>query len=437
MKKYVFIITIILISCSVSMAVDNDIHIHGFISQGFLQTDHNQFIQNSENGTFQFNEMGLNFNTQITDDLHLGIQFFASDFGDIGNDKITVNFARASYYYRQWLSFHAGINKVAFGLHGDTRDLDMIRPTIFLPSGVYPESFRDCLNSAKGLEFRGNWRPTMPEFQDILGEFNYTIQCGIMDINKESGVGRVLAKAFHTDSEYSESDTAINMIFNWEPPVPGLRLIGQYAKFGYNLGGKTINDIFWQSRKEDALSDMAPTINPESISVTNIPVDYDGYIEEILFGFEYSWQDLVFSFEHVKHIHDFDITVDVLFLPDTTLPITVPFENNSVGFYYMFSYRHTDWLKFGAYYSVFYPNEEDKKGNGLGTNAGRPDYFAWQKDSCLSFRFDFNRNCSLKLEGHYLDGCAQLDDTVKIEPDEYFETNRYWYLFAAKISYNF
>ena len=57
----------------------DQIVIQGFISQGYLKSSKNNFFSSSKDGTFEFNEMGINFSTDIDDKLHMGMQFFAND----------------------------------------------------------------------------------------------------------------------------------------------------------------------------------------------------------------------------------------------------------------------------------------------------------------------------------------------------------------------
>jgi len=67
-----------------------DLQIHGFISQGFLySTDDVDFLaEDSHEGTFEFNEMAINFSATPTDDLSVGVQLAAFDLGTIGNDEV-------------------------------------------------------------------------------------------------------------------------------------------------------------------------------------------------------------------------------------------------------------------------------------------------------------------------------------------------------------
>ncbi|MBU0996050.1 MAG: hypothetical protein KJ737_26440 [Proteobacteria bacterium] len=437
MKKLVCIL-IVLFSVNLSMAMDDELDIHGFVAQGFLKTDHNNFIQNTEDGTFQFNEMGLNFNTQLSDSLLMSIQFFASDFGDIGNDEITISHANVDYYFREWLCIKAGINRGAFGFYGDTRDIDMLRTYVFLPTSVYPEAYRDCINSAKGVEIHGNMYPSLLALE--MGDLSYRFQYGFIDIPKGSGIERILAKRGHTDTLSSSTDTSFNLLLTWDTPMPGLRIQGQYVQIGYQLNGTTKDDIFWKQTKEDMLlgieDDAYRSFLEDSLVITNVPINFSGDISMIVYGAEYTRKNLVIAFEEAIYGQAFDYTIDAR-LSDSILKKTDSLNNKGLGYYYAASYQFYDWLKMGAYYAVTYPLKDDKKGKDNLVFIDRPSYFAWQKDSCLSLEFDFNRHSSLKLEAHYMDGGTQLDYIVNLDPEGYFDTQRYWYLFAAKLSFNF
>ena len=80
-----------------------DVEIHGFISQGYLWTTDNNYLADTEKGSFEFNELGINFSTWLSADLRAGIQLFARDLGTIGNDEITIDWAYADYHWRDWL----------------------------------------------------------------------------------------------------------------------------------------------------------------------------------------------------------------------------------------------------------------------------------------------------------------------------------------------
>ncbi|HLP48957.1 MAG TPA: hypothetical protein VK469_23655, partial [Candidatus Kapabacteria bacterium] len=131
------------------------INTHGYLSQGFLLSTRNNFILDSKKGTFHFNELGLNFTTQLTDRIHIGIQFSARDFGDKGNDKVVIDWAFADYNWRNWLGLRLGKIKIQYGFYNKTRDIDMLRTFILLPQSIYPEIYRDTATSMKGIGLYG------------------------------------------------------------------------------------------------------------------------------------------------------------------------------------------------------------------------------------------------------------------------------------------
>ena len=49
------------------------IDIHGFVSQGYLKSDDNNYLGRSEEGTYSFNEAAVNFSGDLTDKLRIGV----------------------------------------------------------------------------------------------------------------------------------------------------------------------------------------------------------------------------------------------------------------------------------------------------------------------------------------------------------------------------
>jgi len=104
-------------------------------------------------------------------------------------------------------------------------------------------------------------------------------------------------------------------------------------------------------------------------------------------------------------------------------------ELDSESYYVSGSYRFNDWFTLGAYYSVLYPDKNDKDGENLAV-----DHRAWEKDLAVSLRFDINEFWIVKLEGHAVDGTANVL-VLDNENSDYSEGN--WYYGALKISFSF
>jgi hypothetical protein len=132
------------------VSAEQGVAIHGFVSQGYMKSSDNNFQTDTDNGSFEFNEMGLNFVYDTGENVKVGAQLFARDLGEIGNDTVGVSWAFGDYKWRDWLGVRAGIMKLSTGLYSETRDVDSLRTSILLPQSVYNEWFRDVGQGAKG-----------------------------------------------------------------------------------------------------------------------------------------------------------------------------------------------------------------------------------------------------------------------------------------------
>ncbi len=240
-KNSVIIITIILFSAvhvkNICSAELDKIGIHGFISQGYLKSDKNNFMAETEDGTFQFNEAGINFSADLSEKLHLGIQFFAHDIGDMGNDDITIDWAFADYRWHDWLGLRAGKIKNPVGFYNETRDIDMLRTSILMPQSIYSDRHRDNIIALQGAGIYGN----IP--LDFMGTLSYQLQYGTMDIDAESGSSKDAEATGPFDVTGFDVDYAYIVSLKWDTFIKGLRVEGSLSKAKLDIGLKTINPL--------------------------------------------------------------------------------------------------------------------------------------------------------------------------------------------------
>lgn len=105
------------------------VQIHGFISQGYLYSDDNNFYADTENGTPKFNELCINFASDVTDRLKMGVQLFRRNLGEFGGD-VELDWGYASYLLRDWVGIRAGRMKIQHGLYNHVRDVDFTRTSV-------------------------------------------------------------------------------------------------------------------------------------------------------------------------------------------------------------------------------------------------------------------------------------------------------------------
>lgn len=375
------------------------IDIHGFISQGFLWTDENNYLGDTEEGSFQFNEVGINFAKDLSDDLRIGLQLFSRDLGSVGNNEVELDWAYGDYRWRDWLGVRVGLMKMAHGLYNETRDVDMLRTWILLPRSVYEETIRDYYTRMWGGELYG----TIPigaagdlQYRALVG--SYTPDSG------ESGLTRfVKNEAFPLEVDEFENGIQYNGSLQWRTPLPGLRISATH----WNQKNFTV-DI----RNNVPLGPATPAGTPLEVELKN---------ETTVFSVEYVWKDLTLVAEYNHE----DIRYAI---PGAPVP---PVKQIGEAYYAGASYRFTDWFELGGYYSVNYPDRDDKDGDRF-TAEGEPDFLAWRKGFALTTRFDVSDSWVVKLEGHRINGAAGLFN--EDHPDGFEED---WHLFAAKVSFHF
>ncbi len=225
MKKTIIIFISFFMSVASEEAVQAvelaDIDVHGFISQGYLKTDNNNYLAETEDGTFDFNEMGINFSTDPTDLLHIGMQFFARDLGMVGNDEVILDWAFADYRWQNWMGIRAGKIKIDYGLYNETREMDMLRTSVMLPQSVYPEVWRRSFSAIKGIALYG-YLPL-----GVMGRLAYDGQLGIMEFKEDQGFARYVGPKMREDEDFHitsiDSDYAWFGSIRWNTMIPGLK----------------------------------------------------------------------------------------------------------------------------------------------------------------------------------------------------------------------
>jgi len=414
MKKiFVFFVTALLVAFSVNThAVEVDllggVNIHGFISQGYMKSQDNNYLANdSSDGTFAFNEIGINFSKQLTDQLRIGLQLFSHDLGAIGNNDIILDWAFADYRWKDWLGLRAGKIKAPLGLYNETRDMDMLRTSILLPQSIYDENQRETYSSIIGAGLYGN----IPV--QHIGGISYYLLVGTNNISGDEDNGLVRQINSYPQFKVSgdpESDEIYVGALEWRPPVDGLLLKVTYRKTSVDTPA-------------EATGQGDPPL-PEGTPVTF----HVASSKQVVYSVEYTWNDLVLAAEWSNNRVDPALIFE-------TLGLTYPEGLRKIrGQYVSASYRFNDWFEAGLYYSESYPDADDKDGDDqVASGMFARKIQAWQKDAALSLRFDINEYWVAKVEGHLMDGvaaCLPMDNDIDdLEED--------WYLFAAKLTFSF
>jgi hypothetical protein len=350
--------------------------VHGFVSPGFIASTGNNYLANTKGGTFEFTEVGINFTFPLTDKLRTGLQLFARDLGRVGNYSPKADWFYLDYRYEDWLGFRAGRVKIPFGLYNDTSDIDAARVPILLPQSLYSLQSRDFLLAQTGVEIYGrlNLRKA--------GALEYRHYGGtiFLDVSSQTSIA---TPVLDINVPFVVGERLI-----WETPLDGLRLAA-------SLQALRLEANFLVKDRPVAIR------VPALLAVGSV---------------EYAAHDLLIAAEYSRWRVGVEST-DATVVPPTTLV--------SERGYVMSSVRVNDWLQPGLYYSLYFPNVDHRSGRA-----------AIQHDVAATLRFDFNAYWLFKVEGHYMNGTADVDPALN-DGRSRDVLDRSWAVFLAKTTAHF
>jgi hypothetical protein len=356
------------------------VEVHAFASQGFILTLKNDYLaEDTTHGSFEFSEIGINFTTQLTETLRMGVQLFAQDLGPTGNYNAKVDWFYVDYRPRNWLGLRAGRLKIPYGLYNEIQDVDSGRVPVLLPQSVYPLQTREILFAQTGAELYG---------------FARSASAGALDY-------RLFGGTIFLDADNLTPPGAMFDVDIRVPYVVGGRLVWETPLEGLRLGG-SIEAVRLDTRA------FVPGIDP--ILIKNRSVLAVGSVE-------YSVSDLLLTAEYSRWKGKQRSDAPTL---------SPPIDSESERAYLMASYRVTPWLQPGAYYSVFFPDVEHREGREHR-----------QHDIAATLRFDLNSYWLVKAEGHYMAGTAGLLNPLRLGASDISTADRYWAAFFLKTTAHF
>ncbi len=376
------------------------VQIHGYVGQGFLYSSDNDYLfAGTSDGEFQYNDMALNFYTELTDDLSVGLQVFSRDLGDVGNNAVSLDYAFADYKYNDLLGLRAGRMKMPFGLYGEVRDLDIARTSILLPQSVYREDFRDVFFSLNGFGVYGDVS------MDSFGSLFYQGQIGSSSLDDDNSAVTKLVESNNALQSGFKSDADIMYVGQliWNTPLEGLRLSGTALYLdSIQFNGGLHADLAGNLALHPVLGPLGiPTGDPANMEVYK-------YFYYVLSS-EYVWENLTLAAEYAYNSKSLDVNVNRIGAINQE-------KSPEDGFYVSASYRFNDLFELGSSYAIYWSDARHHNSNTA------------HKDLAISTRFDISDGWVAKLEGHYMDGTAGTN--IIGDEDE-------WFLFAAKVSYTF
>jgi hypothetical protein len=325
-----------------------DLQIHGFATQGFLYSSHNNYLtMPTSRGSLQWTEGAISLNDPVTDNLRVGMQLHMYQMGQIGGPSVLIDWASGDYKLADPFGVRAGKVKIPMGLYNDSQDVDSLFLWVLLPQSVYPVDNRDFDLALLGGEAYGKQtlgsRGGMVQYAGYYGESSLDANGGYMLQLQQVGLfffSPPSGKVYGGD-------------LRWVTPLRGL-LVGA-------------------SGQSQALDGTAP-----QGSLHMAPDFLDAFYAE------WKWKKASFEGEYWRTPF-----CPVLTIGSTVVPVPV----DQRAWYAMASYELTKKLQVGTYYSHYQNQAADTT---LPQN--------YSKDWVTAGRYNFNGYFYGKLEAHFLHG---------------------------------
>lgn len=341
---------------------DLNIQIHGYATQAMVGTTNNNWnTTNSSDLSAAWSEAVVNITSQPTPKLRVGVQGRYFLLGSYGN-AVSLDWASGDYKASEFFGIRVGKVKTPTGLWNETQDIDPSYLWSLLPQSVYPIASRNSVLAHYGAVVYGTAR-----LGASAGKLEYRAWGGERVLSGSDGYFQGFVDEGITLPNGVAGQT-YGATLKWDLPVSGL-MVGVS-----------------ESRTE--LTGELQTQMPLGPGGSYVQVNGKLVVP-------FLWQPYYFArYERNKVM----VAGEISRMPATaliTLPAvgTNPESENLHSFYGMASYKATEKLTVGAYYS--YDNDYDYS---------KPQPSKYQRDYTFSGRYDFSSYLYAKAEVHKMSG---------------------------------
>ena len=358
------------------------VEVHGFFSQGYMNSTNNNVYPESKGGTASLRDYGINFSGYLTEDIRLAVQFAGYTLGDLGADHVKLHYGYADYNAADEFGMRVGRIRVPAGLYNETRDIDMLRTSIFLPQSVYPEIYRDFFASVDAGSIYGNI-----DLND-WGTLKYSAHVGnlVNDEDPSSDLPYLYNRSAGMYNVYFDRGSSAGAQLLWKTPMDGLL-------------------FSWTWRRID--NAIGANLDIPNVGTIEVRPEVDNFATHV-YSFEYTTGKLVLNGE-----------ISIMSEERSGGPV-------AMGWYAGADYELTDRLSVGGNYST-YKNEEN------------PDTFLYKQDPVQNYEDTISTYCSYDISDNWLVK-AQVDynrgtgrHRTSMEPTDKIDSM----LFSVKTTWSF
>ncbi|MES9940504.1 MAG: hypothetical protein ABW104_10025 [Candidatus Thiodiazotropha sp. 6PLUC2] len=367
--------------------LDRALQIHGFLTQAYVKTTENSFFGDSQDGSWDFRELGVNTSYRFSPQIFASAQLLSRDAGEMYDGSLDLDYAQidTTLYMQDADRFGVilGRYKNPFGLYNDTRDVAATRPSIFMPQAIYWDRVRNMVLSNDGAQLFGD-----------------------LQIDSHRLSLRLIGGRTPIDENVEKS--YLNPVLD-----PKLK------QDGLTVGGRLLYE--WDGgRFRLAYSSASLQLDGETNMLPDGTIDIDYRVVSA----EYNSGNWSLTAEYMQEPLDYTGFAGALDIADTTLD----------GYYLQGTYRLRDDLELIARYEESHYDKGDKRGEKTGQRLGLDAHNFYSRFSTLGILWEATDGLILRTEFSRVDGTIFLSNLENPSPND---KSREWNLFSLLISYSF
>jgi len=369
----------------------SSLQFHGFLSQGFVWTSANRWYGDSEEGSLDFTEMGLNLSFRPVGPLRLAAQGVFRRSGRLNPHEVRLDYALADYTFLSTAQGRLGIMlgrvKNPLGLYNETRDVAFTRPTIFLPQSVYFDRTRNFGLANDGFQFYG-------EYSTAWGDWFLRAGAGWPNGTR--------------DKEFERLILGRNWDGEFEPRLSGIgRLVYEYQ------GGMV------------RLAVTGAIVNTEYQPGKNNPFQR-GWLafKPVIFSAQYNGEKLTITGEYALRFSKFDDFG--IYFPDQSV--------TGESYYLQASYRIVPKVEVVGRYDVYFADRDDTSGRKYAKLTGNPRHKRFARDWTAGIRWDITPWWMVRAEYHNVYGTGWL---AVSENGDFSDARKRWHMFTFLTAFRF
>lgn len=391
-RLVLFVALLVSSLANVQNAFADDFKWRGFISQGLIQADESNFVDDHKDVSLRLTEVGVNASYRLNPKFRIAGQAVYLNGGNRYTEGVRVDFLFADIQIANsadWrANLHLGRFKNYHWLYSATRDIPHTRPSIILPQSVYFDQFRDVALGSDGVALVANT-------SNSLGEWDFNWSFGASPISDKQA-RNLLGDGAAGDLKQKFTHQA-NLV--WKPAS---------GVFHISLGFLD-SEFKYDQAEQDTLIDGRADVN------------------RIMIHSVYDAQDWQFAFEIFKERTIYKDLIAPGFINDST----------SEGGYAQFRYFVNNDITLLTRLDIFDLDRKDRDGRIREAQFGGfvPAYFGFQDQATLGLSWDFTKDWRISAEVHRVKGAGRLAPLLM--PDVVTNNSKYWNIYAFQLMHWF